>query len=71
MVYSERDASGRELIYRTVAVQYNNVNEGVIDNNAIIYRQVYNPVTSEWQRSEPLNVELNSNYNVWKYVFGG
>lgn len=72
IVYSERDANGAEFIYRTVAVQYNNTQESIVDNSATIYRQVYNPATNEWQRAEPLvNVQLNSNYNIWKYVFGG
>jgi hypothetical protein len=43
LTYVETDSQGRELIYRTVGVKYLDNN-----NNALIYRQVYDPAKNKW-----------------------
>jgi hypothetical protein len=46
-----------------------------ISNNALIYRQVYNLETNEWtylnDEKNGIPVNLDSNYVIWKTIFGG
>lgn len=77
MVYMERDAEGNDVIYRTVGVQYDSDGKGEVNNMATIIREYYDQKLGTWVRADKNNpnlvfkVNLNSNYNVWKYVFGG
>jgi hypothetical protein len=73
----ERDAEGNDVIYRTVGVRYDSDGKGEVNNMATIIREYYDQKRGTWIRADKSNpnlvfkANLNSNYNVWKYVFGG
>jgi hypothetical protein len=66
MTYLEYDSEGNDILYKTVGVVYDRSRSL---NGAWIYRQKYENGT--WVRTDPMFVELDSNYQIWKYVFGG
>jgi hypothetical protein len=70
MTYVET-INGKDYIFRTVGVTY-------LDNSsnmAKVFRQVYNPETNKWthlnDEAEGVLVNLDSNYAIWKSIFGG
>lgn len=66
MTYLEYDSKGNDILYKTVGIVYDRSKSL---NGAWIYRQKYENGT--WVRTDPMFVELDSNYQIWKHVFGG
>ena len=67
MTYVEYNSDGSETIYRTVGVKYTGI------NIATIYREIYDKNKKEWVKelNPQENVYLDSNYKIWKKIFGG